>query len=347
MELSEKVEESPTKQQEELKVNFLHINHSDKNLERVWQSAKNNDVILLETIDMSQEDRDESERVINSVSSEGSPLVRSKILANLYSNTDFISQIIRKVILEGKEFHYIDILDNDEAHKFADDGNKYQHQAFKNFQDGNFGTSFELFHLAIIAKAQSHNTRENLVSKQVSELTTKNAARWKGKQIGVIQGMSHSKTYGIFKRDNPTIKTSRSFLKEDRFVFPLHNETKKRLLHGSTQDRELTIKKSFLFENLIFPHVYSTSVVKDSNIENIEKISRSLSNDEVDSIFKRLSEIETFAKTLPNPAKQSYLYKHLDILAQQTIESYNNLSQEKQTFHADRLNENSIINNGT
>lgn len=332
MELSEKFEQSPVQKQSEPKINFLHINHSDENFEKIWQSAKNNDIILLETVDLSQATREDDERVINSVSSKKSALVRRQILGDLYNSTDFISQTIRRVILEGKEFHYIDILSDDESHKFIDDKKNYQKLASNNFFEGNFDISFQLFKLAVVSKAQSHNARENLVSEQISNLVSKHATEWKDKQIGVIQGMSHSRTYKIFKRDNPAIKTSRSFLREDRFVFPLQIEAKKRLLNGSVEDRELAIKKEFIHEFLIFPYVYSTDT-KDFDYENTEKIARSLNRDEVESIFNHLSTIQNFAEKLTTPARQVYVGKHLDTFAHHIIESHPLESLQPQTLN--------------
>ncbi len=322
MELSEKIGQLSTDRQSEPQINFLQIEHSDKNAGKVWEEARKNDVILMEVVDMSQARRTNEERIVNSISSIDSPTTRRRVLGGLYNQSDFISQTIRKIILEGKEFHYIDILDDNEAHKFKDDSDKHRQQAVGDFITGNFDTSLMAFNLALIAKWQSHNIRENLVSEQIAELKAKYANEWKGKQIGVIQGVSHSNTYRIFKKDNPSIKTSRSFLKPDRFVFPLEAESKRRLLHGSVEDRELTMKRSFLFELVIFPYIYSTGLDVDTSFDNAHKTARSLSKIEIESIFTQLSDIQKFAKNLTYTAKLLYVDKHTEILAQQIIESH-------------------------
>lgn len=233
-----------------------------------------------------------------------------------------MSQIVRGVILESKEFHSIDVLDNNEAQKLKAESEKYQWQAFENFGNGLFDISYQAFTLSVIAKAQGHHIRENLVSEEITELKTKYSNQWKDKQICVIQGMSHRDTYRIFKRDNPQVKTSRSFLLKDRFAFPLIMESKSRLLHGSVENREATLKREFLSQFVIFPRILNTSSNEDLVFENANKIARSLTLGELESIFTQLSDIQKFVRDMPFTARHSYVEKHVEIIGQQIVESH-------------------------
>ncbi|QQG41426.1 MAG: hypothetical protein HYV90_04695 [Candidatus Woesebacteria bacterium] len=150
----------------------------------------------------------------------------------------------------------------------------------------------------------------------------KTKKKWRGKSVCVVQGEEHTRSYHIFKKDNPTIQSSRTFLNEGRFSFDLEFEVEKRLSVGSHEDRELALKRLFITRLVLGTVIRG---VTTETIEKKDKLARSLESDEVDKIFERLAEIQKYVHEeehdTPNLVKV-YVFKQVQILGQQIIEKH-------------------------
>ncbi|QQG41425.1 MAG: hypothetical protein HYV90_04690 [Candidatus Woesebacteria bacterium] len=173
--------DSPHSQEgSEPSIRFLQITHSAENAVRVWEEAKKHDVVLLEVYDLSDAQREDLENTINGMSSIEDPESRMKTLGNLYSDSGFAQQIIRQAILEGKEFHFIDISSNHDAHVFYERAEAYSNEVFKYFYEGVFDKSLSSLRAYVAANSQANTSRENLVSRQVKNLVSENQKKMEG-----------------------------------------------------------------------------------------------------------------------------------------------------------------------
>ncbi len=324
MELFDRLNIPLLKRAQESRVRFVQIEHAPENATKIWEEARKYDVVLLECTNVSEKRRVDLENTINKVSSLETRSQREKVLGTVFSGKEFDNQIIRSLILEGKEFHYIDVFDNDEANTLRRESRTLRKLETDYFCQGKFDLSFVYSKKATIARAHSDFAREEVVSKQIEDLRTKSSKKWKNKTICVIQGQNHSRTYHIFKRDYPSVESSRTFLEDDVFVFSLTTEAKNRLLAGSPESREIAFKRSFIAQNVLFPRSDSDQDIGE-RIEISDKIARNLSTTEIDEIFTSLTMIQQFIRenfsNMPDLAT-FYALKHAEILGRQIIEKH-------------------------
>lgn len=319
---------SPLNQkQKEPTVNFLQIDHSDENAPSVWGKARKDDIILLENTDLSEKERTEEEKTINQISLLKDPTQRKLKLGNLFSENDFVSQIIRNSIIEGKEFHYID-LDlggPGKAATLSRESKDLFNKASNLFDLGLFDQSFVNFQNSAIANATRNLIREDETGNQISNLIKSNKDFWSGKSIAVIQGLMHSKSYRFFKQGNPNIKTGRILGDKPRFTFPVNVETERRLLYGSYRDRTNMLKRLFIEQFLIFPLVSNSELSNEKSVQKSDNVVRSLSHEEVETIFSSLKTIQEKLDPIRRVTKDAvwvYANRYTSTLQQQIIEMH-------------------------
>ncbi len=305
-------------------VKFIQIRHSDNDAPNVWLEAKKNDVILLEVGDLTIHEREARETGANSVASLEDPTERKRKLGNAYSDGSFLSQIMKGAILEGKEIHFVDIPENHDTNKTQNEELSYLQKSYDCFFEADFKGS--LLHLRnyILADGESGQLREKIVVSQIENLLQKNQTKWKNKSVCVIQGMNHVKSYHIFKNRNPGVSSSRTFLNGKRFSFLLEHEARQRLNAGSKEDQKLSIERLFI-SRLILPALITDENINEKN-KKTDELARMIGRDEINTIFKKLTEIRRDVKSelhMNNPEYiKAYINKRVELLAQQILEQH-------------------------
>ncbi|KKU09660.1 MAG: hypothetical protein UX13_C0034G0007 [Candidatus Woesebacteria bacterium GW2011_GWB1_45_5] len=270
-------------------VRFIQIYHESENAYNVWKEARKADVILLEFVGDSKLKREFKENYINFVSGLKRDWQKQLMRQPISDKYDFFDIFMRNIIDSGKEVRYIDFAGDSKIAKKVKVVDDNFEKALSLFWSGCFDLAYEKHKAAILENTLLLRIRDPYVAGQIRELIDSNTSRWQEKKIAVIQGAYHAETYRIFKRENPRIPSSRTFM-ADRFVFGLEYEAGLRLLRGNG-DIEGLIKRDFISNYLI----YKLGRPEKAKLESFvlrEKVVRAMTDAEVESVFEELAAVQ-------------------------------------------------------
>lgn len=224
---------------------YLHVAHGADSGERVWNMAKNADIILLELVADKGLKRD-LEIIINAAAQEGDEFKKRVLAIAAGSRTPdspFATKIITEIINAGKEIHFID--SDFEANEVRILSNAYSiYKDIRTSLEGGFTNAYKLFKKAIHMEADSNIQREHLVAQQIDNFVEANSGRLNGKTIAVIQGAIHTGSYHKTKTPSSNINSRREFDKTAQRLDP-YNALKKRVMFNKNVN-ELDYLRAFV-----------------------------------------------------------------------------------------------------
>lgn len=276
---------------EGLEVDFFYVQHHPGNIGKIWKKIKDYDIFLVEVYGGSEAHRKSWDELVNTISSIKNPKARIQEVKRNLDGNEFLDILRRKIALRGKVIQSIDVVGDHKAIEFDKESEKEMEQVATYTGYGLMTTAYQHFRLGIIAGTQSIVSRDYEVAGQVEDIVTKTGDALKGKKICVIQGRAHRRTYRIFKKHMPEVKSRKRFM-EPLEIFPTQLEIGERVVSSSYTDRENLIRKQFVGSLFIFPELIRQGI---SPLESLDKSSeeiRKLDDQKVSEVFRRFSVLE-------------------------------------------------------
>jgi hypothetical protein len=319
-----------TEKQDSLNVLFLNIEHSDLKADAVWEMAKDADIILIENTSPTDTERNNLNIILNRVNKLSDSPARSGLIENLRSEGDFFSKIAANVIKYRKEMYMVDSPPGGPGHNESETSEQDSNMSLKEFIRGRYDSSFNFFRKSINEKVLSIQIRDRLVTDQLKKLLKDNEEKWRDKKVVVIQGMIHTGTYHMFKREEPNIPSSRKF-PDNNFTFILDQEVVNRIKRGESNITNNLLKKLYILRFILGPSLVGQNIFQkdffDLSYQKVSAFTRKMDPEYVDEIFKRLVSIEDFTHQYTNDEERlnfQYIYAttHIQEIGSELIEKY-------------------------
>ncbi len=281
---------------------FLNITHIPENVNRVWQECENADVILMEFHGESDSTRKDMEKEINLASSSSDSAAKDRAIADCnkyFLGHDFIMPIVRKVISENKEFHFIDSSQEEDTGEGITDTENLRLKSYELFYEGKIKDSFELRKKRTQLMTAELKFRNDTVTEQIKKYIGQPENNQK--KFAIIQGGSgHSIVYHYFKKNYPEINSSRTFANGNgvkEFVFPIL----RRGIFGKISEKDYV-------RNFVESFPLKAALLSEPDTKREEyagKISRAMSPEEVQTAFEELIAIENTVKPITNEVEMT------------------------------------------
>jgi hypothetical protein len=214
------------------KIHFYNAEHTDGNIDAVWEEIRDADFIFLELIS-NEVFRQYVQDIINYGAGVSDPLEKAKAVRHLESVVDkkLLVDIGSRIIYTGKEICFIDVTEGEESQIEAEDAFRHFVLALKARRAGDIESSFSEYVLFADLLAQSSRKREDITADEIQALIDMNIGQLAGKKVAVVQGAIHTRVFHKIKKDNPDMTVTRSFPEND-YYFPSNHSLVRRIIFG-------------------------------------------------------------------------------------------------------------------
>lgn len=181
---------------------FIYVYHDGvQRAHNAWMMAQDCDVVLMENAAFSMVEREAWEKSIRfatfSANTKQGERWRKFFLSKRARSWGMA--IIASSIESGKEFHFVDMEKDSLAYRLLDSGVVHYKNSLSLIKTGNPDIAFTEMKKSIEQYGQSNRIRSQIILAQVESLLSQKGADWSGKRVGVIEGLGHQATFGIFK----------------------------------------------------------------------------------------------------------------------------------------------------
>ncbi len=278
-------------------IKFLLVRHHPDDIKRVWQEAKDSEVIMLESVGMPTFLKKEFMANAASVAGTNNRFFRYintlSLMTTVYSADPFWRGIVSETVRSQKELYLIDGGGNFKGFLDMVAADQKHLEALEEWQKGNVAYAYEDYATQIELISDGVILRDQLTLSQIEEAINTNK-NWYGKKVAVIQGQSHSQASIDFIKRNPHIKTKRHFTQLiGGSAFTFSHEYRSRKLRGDNASiLESVVYRGFLTEFIIVP---ALKIYVENDFDRYDYgavIGRMLTESEVLEYIKKTFDIE-------------------------------------------------------
>ncbi len=273
-------------------IDFYYTEHSKSSAGSIIGVIKRHDIVLMEGMGQTDEDRRLLEEQITFATKNPNSPEAVKLQTMLRSTgNNIFENIANSCIKHQKEFHIVDASWESQADESSFKAGLKMLDCETALEFGDIDEAFAEYKNYMVLEAVANRDRERAVAEQVSQLEQQNKDRWSGKSVLVIQGATHTATHREYVKKTGNT-SARRIMYKPLVVYPLSIQITRALNYNPEKYiSDYDYKKAFIQTFLISTAVIEKTGLNDRAITEINKVTSKISQDEVDSIWKQLTNI--------------------------------------------------------
>lgn len=274
-------------------ITFLYFRHKVENADKILEEVKDADLLLIEQVGGTPEERGEEEAFQNLILSPGfgRHQPERRIIEDLLSSDDDYFILLGRLAGSGKRIKFIDI---PSTHPAFETFRKSQEVKFQVEQElgKDIHKAYQTFHLATDLTIQSYKESEDYVLRQLSDLMADLKEREGGeiRKIAVVQGPAHTSVHHRFKKTFPEAQVGYKTEGPLLVHTPENILIRRGLLFPNQEIPEIEYQRTFLAIEIFYPSYFLHFSITEQDSQRVyEKalsLAQKLSPQEVGEVFE-------------------------------------------------------------
>ncbi len=274
-------------------IDFYYTDHSKSAAGKIIEVIKTHDIVLMEGMGQTEEDRKILEAQIAFVTNNPDSAEAREFQEWLKSSdNDIFLNIANSCIKNKKEFHIVDASWESQADESSFKAGLMLNNCQISLELGEISEAFREYKDFLVLEAIADRDRERAVAEQVANLEQQNKDKWSGKSVLVVQGAIHTQTHREYVKRTGNSNAKRIMYKP-LVVYPQQMRITRSLNYDPEKYiNEYEYKKAFIQSFLVSPSVVEATGLNDRAVTIINTITSKISNEEVDRIWNELEDVQ-------------------------------------------------------